>query len=163
MIWKALSLSQPYASAIAIGPKRIENRSTPIARNVAPCWVGLHAAKSWYPLDDADLLELWPERPWSTVPGAGMQHYPRGVMLGAMFIDWVEEYPPDPYDLLLPDRRAAELLSDDWAFGPWCLHVAEVRLLPEPMPCRGMLGLWPVTDQAISAALDEIVPEARTP
>lgn len=38
----------------------------------------------------------------------------------------------------------ADLLADPWAFGPWCWVVDDVRLLPEPMPCRGMQGLWPL-------------------
>lgn len=39
----------------------------------------------------------------------------------------------------------AELRADPWAFGPWCWVVDDVKLLPEPVPCRGMQGLWPVS------------------
>lgn len=38
----------------------------------------------------------------------------------------------------------AELRADPWAGGPWCWVVGEVKLLPEPIPFRGMQGLWPL-------------------
>lgn len=54
----------------------------------------------------------------------------------------------------------AELLDDPWATGPWCWRVGEVRLLPEPIACRGMQGLWPVEDidESVAQALDDLVP-----
>lgn len=55
----------------------------------------------------------------------------------------------------------ADLRDDPWAFGPWCWVVDRVELLPEPVPCRGMQGLWPVDDGAIARALWELVPDIR--
>jgi hypothetical protein len=76
-----------------------------------------------------------------------------------MYLDWVEAYPKDARELLRPGSyRKAELLEDPWAFGPWCLHLAEVRLLPEPLPCRGMLGLWAVPVGPLTEALDRLIP-----
>ncbi len=149
MKWRALSLSQPYASAIAVGPKRIENRSTPIARNVAPCWVGLHAAKSTVDVDPVAWDIRWPE--------GVFQKFPSGVLLGAMFIDWVHPYPPITVHGRGADPKDIALQEDPWAFGPWCLHIAEVRRLPEPRPCRGMLGLWAVP-AVLAVELDLLVP-----
>lgn len=57
--------------------------------------------------------------------------------------------------------RPEELLADTWAFGPWCWVVDEVRLLDRPIPCRGMQGLWPVTDRALVDALDAAAGDRR--
>ena len=53
-----LSLQQPYASAIAIGPKRVENRTW--RRKVPPggMWLALHAASTFYPGGE-DLIAAW--------------------------------------------------------------------------------------------------------
>ncbi len=41
--------------------------------------------------------------------------------------------------------KAADLLKDRWAFGPWCYPVAEVFALDTPLAVpRGMLGFWPL-------------------
>jgi hypothetical protein len=53
----------------------------------------------------------------------------------------------------------AEVAEDPWAFGPWCFVVAEVRLLAEPIPCRGMQGWWPL--QWLAGEAMESPPERR--
>lgn len=160
MIWsgRALSVSQPFATALASGAKPVENRSTPLGRKHVPCWLGLHAAKSWYPLDDRKLVQLWPERPWNVTPGCGLEKYPRGVMLGLMYIDWAAFYPDPEADERLTENELY-LIDDEWAFGPWCLHVAKVLLLPEPIPCPGMLGLWTISP-SVREPLDRLLEEA---
>jgi len=98
--WSALTLLQPFASAIAVGPKRIENR--PWRRRVPPggMWVALHAGKGLY--DRADLLVrawretsaaeggplfgLWPEAP-------DLEAMPRGALLGMMHVARIVRYP----------------------------------------------------------------------
>lgn len=60
----------------------------------------------------------------------------------------------------MADLTPNDLLADRWAFGPWCWVVDVVELLPVPIPCRGMQGLWPVEDSSEEAAqaLDDLVP-----
>lgn len=98
-----LSLQQPFATAIATGPKRVENR--PWRRMLlGPMWVGLHAGKAWYGGRDlaAGLVRVWkrppeehqrlPEYPlWAQCPE--LDDMPRGVLLGAMRIDAIVRYP----------------------------------------------------------------------
>ena len=34
-----------------------------------------------------------------------------------------------------------------WAFGPWCWDLDDINELVEPVPCKGMLGLWKVPSE----------------
>lgn len=79
-VTSALTLLQPYASAIAYGTKRIENR--PWRRTLPPhgLWVGLHAGVSWYS----------PPPAWFAGDAAKV---PRGVLLGVMHFAECLRYP----------------------------------------------------------------------
>jgi hypothetical protein len=58
-----------------------------------------------------------------------------------------------------------QLRADPWAFGPWCHHVDEVRLLVRPIPARGMQGRWPLSHElrvAMQLQLDVVVTNALT-
>ena len=91
-VTKGFTLLQPYASAIAIGPKRIENR--PQARRIPPggLWLGLHAGKTLYDSAEAirrvwvDKFGIWPFCP-------ELADLPMGAMLGIMRIDQCLRYP----------------------------------------------------------------------
>lgn len=119
--WSALTLLQPYASAIASGHKRIENR--PWRRTIPPggLWVGLHAGAALYDRFDAVMpyrfcrrtreeqvrehvdhqLDVWrsPMAPvfgqpgWPDAPTSS--ELPRGVMLGAMHFTACLPYPTE--------------------------------------------------------------------
>jgi hypothetical protein len=134
---KALTLQQPYATSVAIGPKRIENRPRPtVPRPLPPggLWIALHAGKGWYPGGIKAVREVWPECP-------DPREMPLGALLGVMRIDRVEMYSRHTFS------------SDLWAFGPWCLTIGEVRRLDQPIPCRGLLGCWPVPAEHVAALL----------
>lgn len=45
---------------------------------------------------------------------------------------------------LAPPRTPEELLADPWAFGPICYQIGPVIPLLDPIPVRGMLGLFPL-------------------
>lgn len=102
--WSALTLLQPFASAISHGPKRVENR--PWRRRVPPggMWIGLHAGVGLY--DRAQLLvTAWrdprpvPDPPFGLWPGApALEDMPRGAMLGAMHVASIVRYPSLPLE-----------------------------------------------------------------
>lgn len=119
---KILTIQQPWAWAIVAGAKRVENRpwATPYRGPVA-----IHAGKGtdW---DEAG-------RAWFAERGVAVPaDLPRGEIVAlAELVDCLA------YDLLAP----ADLLADPYASGPWCLRLADVRPLAEPVPWRGQLGL----------------------
>lgn len=142
---KCISLLQPYASAIIAGPKRVENR--PRSMFAIPdggIWVGIHASKGWWDIN----WQLW-RRDW---PDASMlpSSYPRGVVLGAAHFVEVRKYA----ETVPVEQIAADL--GPWAFGPVCYLIDRVVALPEPVACKGALGLWAPTAD-VSAALDALV------
>ena len=65
---KAVTVLQPYASAIAAGVKPWENRPRPIRLDDGPIWLALHAGLKLYP--SAEIYQrayrksgMWPDAP----------------------------------------------------------------------------------------------------
>lgn len=58
-------------------------------------------------------------------------------------------------------RTAAELAEETLgpqAFGPVCYLLDDARALPEPIPCKGALGLWRVPPEHVPALRALVVP-----
>jgi len=134
---RGLSLWQPWATLVACGAKQIETRSWPTPYRGL---VAIHAALAFPPEaaracgneDIAVALE-----------NAGIRcvsQLPRGVILATARLancwqfgeatHWHVGYP--------------ECEFGDFTDGRWGFVLEEVRALPEPIPCRGALGLWRV-------------------
>lgn len=92
VVHSALTLLQPYASAIAIGQKRVENR--PWRRTIGQdgSWFALHAGRGDYPRAD-DLVEEWrePGGIWRDAPDLAAM--PRGALLGVMHVARIARHP----------------------------------------------------------------------
>lgn len=54
-----------------------------------------------------------------------------------------------------PEDFTDELPYGDFAPGRWAWILADVRPLPEPVPCRGAQGLWTVPADIEAAVLDQ--------
>ena len=61
----ALTVCQPYASLIAAGVKRVENRSTPFLRRVVGCEIAIHAglSRAWFSEASWGLVRQVPQAP----------------------------------------------------------------------------------------------------
>lgn len=99
--WPALTILQPFASAIAVGPKRVENRSWAISMPLSGGrWIGLHAGKALAGTQDEVLeaLDLWRDPlfdgRWTQAPEFAA--LPRGFLLGAIHLSEVRSYPATP-------------------------------------------------------------------
>lgn len=160
----ALTVRQPFGSAVILGAKPIENRDG-VFFDVGPKgrWIALHAAKAWYPSfdpkrstsrradirnDHADAVDwlddMWPSRP-------ALDEMPLGSILGMVHVRRVWDFRRST-DLTLAVRRLGP-----WATGPVCIEVDQAVALPSPIPCKGALGLWRVPEQHV-AALTALVP-----
>jgi hypothetical protein len=166
---KALTLTQPWASLVAIGAKSIETRSWSTSYR-GP--LAIHAAKGWsaddrefcYRLDVFPLLYNGGIRPTSEHGLSDM--LPRGVIVAIANLHRVgrinerSNY-PEPGSEIYVAGRDLPIEGDELAFGNyddgrygWVL--TNVRRLAEPVLCRGHLGLWDVpadVEQAIHAQL----------
>ena len=120
---KCLTICQPWAWCIVHGPKRYENRTWRCDhRGPLLIHAGLsHTRLTPEVFGQLRRLALEPPDPGRLVFGAVI-----GVCRVAD---------------CLPIEQAA---GDAWALGPWCLKLADVRPLPEPIPCRGRRRLFDV-------------------
>lgn len=130
---RALTVKQPWASAIVKGVKTIENRSW--ALNSLPSsgkWLFVHASKN---ADPADIRHLWPD--------AHRTPRPTGALIGLMHVKQVclLESLPDP---------------SPWASGPYCWVLDAAIEFAQPIACLGALQLWPLDPYLTLAAWDQI-------
>lgn len=134
---KALTVQQPYASAIVTGPKTGENRTwAPSLKQLAPGdWVAIHAGAALYKaVKQKHFTEaytkgippLWPECP-------AFDKLPRGAVIGVARLrailnsEFGVAHNPD---------------FNPWYVGPFVWEFDHRITLPSPMPCKGALGLW---------------------
>lgn len=150
---KVITLTQPWATLVAIGAKKIETRSwsTPYRGPLA-----IHAAKG-FPTSARDLM--WTEPFFSALGEWGRTHnFSLGLPLGKIiavcelkevlpivaFQDGVRfqretDYWKASY-LNLPEEP--ELSFGNYAAGRFAWILENVHVLKEPIPARGALGLW---------------------
>ena len=156
---KALTLTQPWATLVAIGAKHIETRSWPTSYQ-GP--LAIHAAKG-FPADARDFvyakltrdcllnsdLGLIVERGY--YEGGGIapldKQLPRGVVLATCKLigcsrteaticlpGVFDDYP----ELDTPQERA----FGNYEPGRWAWILADIKPLATPIPANGSLGLW---------------------
>jgi len=145
---KALTLTQPWATLVAIGAKRIETRSWrtdyrgPLAIHAAkgPDKTGFVVTTPCYPiLKNAGLepLELPHGFVVATCELAAVYQMPSGL---ETFDGWHWDGPDGRlYDYELTYQ---EKMFGLWETGRYAWLLADVKRLPEPIPARGSLGLW---------------------
>ena len=139
---RALTIKPPWSEAIRYGTKRVENRSWP-----APAWavgqdIAIHAGKSF----DRDAM----------FPRGHMTLAPGDCVLGAIVAVARLTGCHDARDCVGPawvGDDFMDVLCSPWSvWGEFHWLLAAVRPLPEPVPCRGMLGLWRLPEDVESAA-----------
>lgn len=137
---KALSLTQPWATLVALGAKRFETRSWATSYRGR---LAIHASKG-FPRDCQELVEEEPFR--DALEGKTAKDLPCGAVL--CVVDLVNCFPVE--DLCFSEKQidhrpmisAAEECFGDYSPGrfAWRLRLVEVFL--EPIPAKGALGLW---------------------
>ena len=114
----ALTLQQPWASAVRDLGKRTENRSWPAPQRVFGQFIAIHAGMSFQE-DAADWIAARSGRMFTR------QNVPLGAVVAlARVVKVVQEHPDDP-----------------WFVGPYGWVLEEVMALT-PVPCRGHQQLW---------------------
>lgn len=143
---KAITLDQPWASAIALGLKTIETRGW-ATRHRGP--IAIHAGvrkTGWYNVEAFDLLCAEVPGAQDTFARVGIRefdHMPRGAVVAiADLVDC------KPVELLLTQGVVTEGLSDWWwgnyecGCNRWGWRLANVRSLAQPIPAKGMQRVW---------------------
>lgn len=161
--WPCLTVHEPWASAIVDGHKTTENRG-----HACPLYTGvllIHAGVRWSPRGGTD-ARIWAAYPSDT---------DRGATLRAEAEDWAgTPAPPFSSRLIIgvvevaAAHRAAPLCcGDEWAeteysyastrarreSQPTHLVLQRARRFLEPVPYRGRLGLYRITDRNANDAV----------
>jgi hypothetical protein len=126
---KALSLQQPYAELILKGRKTIETRTW---RTAYRGLFAIHAA--WHV--QGDIAKLYSIEPESLISGA---------LLGTAEIVDMIEFDDDSWAAL----RDHHLVPDEHSNGRVGWRLANPRRLAEPIPLRGLPGLFPLYQHII--------------
>lgn len=183
---KALTIRQPWASLIAAGVKTIETRSQRTHhRGPLAIHAGLHRpvegedVGDWWWCWDVDQGVIVRQRKWAQHPA------PLGAIVAVVnVVDCLPVHDtgtePIPDDLIYQtvDGRALfrqtvvgdpsysenvhqhditdQLPYGDFSLDRWGHIYADVRPLPEPVPCRGAQGLWNVPDDVEAAVLAQL-------
>jgi hypothetical protein len=141
---KALTLTQPWATLVAIGAKRVETRSWsssyrgPVAIHAAktvPTWAR-HVPHEWpfgMVLRDADIQS----------DANGDPDLPRGAIVAvARIVEIVPTSPESNERVLAVYGGRYEYEFGDYSRGRYAWALADIRPLLDPIPCRGALSLW---------------------
>lgn len=137
---KAITICQPYPELILRGEKRVENRNQ-FWRHRGP--ILIHAGKS------RDYLRL-NERGTVDASGVALAQMTFGAIVGVCdVVDCVRVVRWDtgmtrkqPVFSDAVNNKYPWLARHDHSEGPYCLILENVRRFAEPLPARGMLGLW---------------------
>lgn len=140
---RAITIHQPYATAIARFGKRTENRGWPAPADMVGGRLAIHAGQQWMP-PPAD----WPP---AKLPGYDPATYPFGVVVAVARLAWccTAAIAGDPWC-----ECDAWAMEDQYHWG-----LADVVVLPEPVPCRGFQRIWtlpPDVAAKVAAQLDQI-------
>jgi activating signal cointegrator 1 len=127
---KALTLTQPWAQLVIDGRKTFETRGWYVGYR-GP--LAIHAAKGWTADDRAFAEELGYD------PGT----LTRGAVLGEVELVAClrSEQVRGLIKGMLGEPRL-ELQYGDFSSGRWAWELRHVVVYPNPIPARGMLGLW---------------------
>ena len=152
---KALTLTQPWATLVAIGAKRIETRSWPTSHR-GP--LAIHAAKGFPKWAREFTIErvcyeavkacqsTSPARLWSPA-------YPVGVVVATCeLIDCVQmrEFSFEQGVVATGIGKYTHMLADnanerefgDYSPGRWAWILSAVKCFEQPVPAKGALGIW---------------------
>ncbi len=131
---KAITIQQPWASAIVTGIKKIENRSWSTSFK-GP--LVIHAGmQPWqHGISDEIHKLLFPICPLAELE--------RGVLLGVVDLVGCEVYNESHAD-------------DPFATGPFCWKLENPRMFKTPIPMKGRLGLWNLSDEIVNKFRTEV-------
>lgn len=136
---KALTIKQPWLWCITDHTKRVENRTWKPPFEMVGQYIALHASKS---KDQDEWLEAWYIADGCVPKFANL---PLGAIVATALVKGYVVI-NDMGGVEEQTKAAANyyLSTDPWFFGPVGWLLSDVRKLPQPIPCKGALGLWEV-------------------
>lgn len=154
---RAISLWQPWASAIAAGSKTYETRSWRFPKAYAGQFVAIHASRRW----QREEREFAAEFKGHGI-GLGYEGQPplgALVAVGRLVECLPTEalYGPDAANPAIPDRRAwEEYMLGNHGPGRFAWKFADVVRL-DPIPCIGRQGFWALEQEVERAVRSQTI------
>jgi hypothetical protein len=142
---KAISLTQPYATLMAIGAKKFETRNWITGYRGPIC---IHASKG-FPKWAREICDHYPFK-----EVLGTSRIPVGAIVAVADIQGC--YPTHSPLRLCGEQIHPFVISEggdfernfgDYSSGRVAIHMPRVFALPEPVPCKGALSLWTVPEE----------------
>jgi activating signal cointegrator 1 len=146
---KAISLTQPWASSVVLDMKSVETRSW---RTPHRGLLLVHAAKTVSRAFSEMIAEQF-DLETRILRGQRMGRepiYPLGAIVGAVSV-----YDCRPVEDVRDVIELGELARGDYSDGRWAWLLHEAVCFPEPVPAKGSLGVWTVTDEAALRSVRE--------
>lgn len=142
IVERAISLTQPWATLMAIDAKRIETR---VWKTNYRGWVAIHSAKK-FPME---CWRLCYRMPFARVLAEcnTPDDLPLGVILA---VTEIVDCQPTAYIHTLTDLERA---FGDYSPGRYGIFTSGVRRLKQPIPIRGALSIWPLQQPITEADL----------
>ena len=155
---KALTLTQPWATLVAIGAKKYETRSWGTAYR-GP--IAIHSAKN-FPKKCRSLCIQQPFQ--STLDNRDPMDLPLGFIIAVAevhdCIKMTSELPKllgkqvrltyfDGYSMSDKHIDRMEFCFGDFSIGRVAWELSNVQQLAKPIPCKGALGLWTVPEDVL--------------
>jgi hypothetical protein len=143
---KALTLTQPWATLVAIGANVIETRDWP-TKYRGP--FAIHAAKG-FPPDARALCRKHPFRDALAAAGyASADALPRGAIVATVNLESLLVCGPSTLKEIRARSKRGELPPyeadfGDFSDGRYGFVLGDVCRVEPPVPTRGMLGFWEV-------------------
>ena len=151
---KALTLYQPWATLVAIGAKKIETRSWntnyrgPLAIHAGRNKEYIDIANKDYLLGEGPFQAIW--RKTGDVFGSGYSLFPIGCIVATCNLVAVKV---TTNEIAFRQKRWSvngkffygapdELAFGDFTPGRYMWFLDEIKILPEPIPVKGAMGLW---------------------
>ncbi len=157
---RAISLWQPWASAMALGLKKIETRSWNVRARTCER-IAIHAAARRNHRDETqallDIAEFLEERGGDRAtlqPLFDLDALPRGAVIGVgRFHGCAQTEQRGFIERLSPLEHSL----GNYAPGRYAWMFDRVDRLPKPVPMRGKQGLWIIGDDAVRDVLRQLV------
>ena len=143
---KALTLTQPWATAVARGVKSIETRSWATGYRG---WLAIHAAKGW----EVDDRQFALEEAYAHL-GLFPEQYPRACIVAIAKL--VKVLPVEDVD-----ASAVEELFGNFDPGRFAWFLEDVTAIPLPVNCRGAQGLWNLPADVLAECKRQVFGEVR--
>lgn len=152
----ALTLKQPWAYAISDKGKLVENRSW-IARHALGRDIAIHAGaepKTKRDREEVDFLlsQLDDVAQCSASSKTSYSELTSSALVAVVRVDgFVSGLPDDQVD-----PRCSARGKGSWYVGPIGWLLSNVRVLPEPVACKGKQGLWTLSPELATAVAAQV-------